>query len=201
MSGLETPDVRHLVHQIFLDVFHRLAREYRITTRRRHQTHLEGTGCLYDNETSTRFFQVEQQYPFDAAEIRPGRDVSKLIKKIAGELRTEIFQKLGAFGLKEGDRLFILAADNVPPLFTEIPGPGDPLHGCVQVNARWIIALPDHLPFGLDGPKLIVPKSAEEQTRDMDIHAARDEAAKETDRLLKEAKEKTEDLFKIDLDK
>jgi hypothetical protein len=146
---------RAFEHSVFLELYHKLAREFTLIRRTRAQTFLQGTGCVYDGETGSRFFQVEQRWPFDKNELRKGYE--KLVKKLVGECFDEIKEKIRSYDVKEGDRVLILAASNLPPVWLTEPGPGDELYGCVQVNVRWVLCLPDHLPLGLEGPRLIVP--------------------------------------------
>ena len=171
-----------------------LHREFAIDRRMRPQVYLRGTGCVYDSETHARYFQIEQRYPFDPQELN--RDHSKLIRHVSNEMWKDIKRELRSKNVHPGERCHLLVTPDAPPVWiTTKDEPG--LEGAVQANARFTVAFPNILPFGVEGvPQLILPKDSD----DLDIHQQIEKQQSDAAHELKESRAKIENLFKIDLD-
>lgn len=188
------PRDRSFEEEVFIQLWHKLQRHFDVKIRGFRDVHVfGGTGNVWDTETTARFFQVLIAYPFDPAELK--RDNKKLCAHIADEVYDDVLKQLAPHNVKPDarHRLFFLATPELKPAWLEEHLIGE-LKGAYQLSIRLTLAAPDHIPHGPEGPKLIVPGSV-----DTDFHQAQEDAARETERLLKLQKEQLENLTKIEI--
>lgn len=194
------PRDRSFEEEVFIQLFHRIQRGFDVFVRNFKDVHvLGGSGNVWCNDTQARFWQAEMAYPFDPAELR--KDNTKLCEHIARECYKDFCEMMAPHNIKPDarHRLFLLSTPELKPAWLEEHLHGE-LKGAYQLSLRLTLAAPDHLPFGPGGPALVVPRTEDQKTLDTDIHAAREQAARDTAHALKEQQREIENLTKIDLD-